>query len=170
MRFLPALTAILLAIALAHSCISPLSTLTIAPLPGKRQIGDLQCNIARLKTVGALTKAQKAVSALTAQANGTADATNIATAASSLASAQDGIKTIAGALLTGKTAPASARTQVGDGLENALSALGNVTDLFFRLWSVLILGIRVTLLGMSMMRLVLESRLCRIAIRFGGVL
>jgi hypothetical protein len=96
----------------------------------KRQIGDLQCNIARFKTVGALGKAKKAVSALAAQANGTSDATNIATAASSLDSAQDGILSIAGALLTGKTAPASARTQVGDGLQNALAALGNVTDMY----------------------------------------
>jgi hypothetical protein len=128
--------AIFLLFALVYTCMSPsLTELTSAPVPlGKRQIGDLQCNVARLKTVGALGKAQKAVNALATQANGTADATNIATAASSLASAQDGIKTIAGALLTGKTAPASARTQVGDGLENALAALGNVTDLYFLLW------------------------------------
>jgi len=133
MRSLILLFASLFAMALVYSCISPsFPQLTLAPVPfEKRQIGDVQCNVARLKTVGALTKAQKAVKALAAQANGTADATNIATAASSLASAQDGIKTIAGSILTGKAAPASARTQVGDGLENALSALGNVTDLYF---------------------------------------
>jgi hypothetical protein len=136
MRSLATLVAILLAFALVYSCISPsLTELTSAPVPmEERQIGDLQCNIARLKTVGALGKAVKAVKALAAQANGTSDATNIATAASSLASAQEGIKTIAGAILTGKTAPASARTQVGDGLENALAALGNVTDLYFLIW------------------------------------
>ena len=55
------------------------------------------------------------------------DATNVASASSALDSASAGIKTIAGAILTGQTAPASARDQVGQGLQNALSALQNVT-------------------------------------------
>jgi hypothetical protein len=58
------------------------------------------------------------------------DAATIGTASSALQSASDGIKTIAGALLSGQTAPASARDQVGTGLETALSALSNVTSVY----------------------------------------
>jgi len=47
--------------------------LTLAPLESPRslsarQLGDIQCNIARFKTVGSLAKAQKAVKALAANA------------------------------------------------------------------------------------------------------
>jgi hypothetical protein len=47
-----------------------------------------------------------------------------------LSSASAGIKTIASDLLTGQAAPESARDQVGTGLKNALSALGNVTSVY----------------------------------------
>lgn len=56
------------------------------------------------------------------------DATNVQTAATALSSASDGIKTIAGAILTGQQAPAAARDQVGTGLQTALSAMQNVTS------------------------------------------
>jgi hypothetical protein len=51
----------------------PNHILTIAPLTSPasletRQIGNIQCNIARLKTVTALKKAQTAVKALAAKA------------------------------------------------------------------------------------------------------
>jgi hypothetical protein len=50
-----------------------LEILTIAPLASPesldtRQIGNIQCNVARLKTVGALKKAQTAVKTLAANA------------------------------------------------------------------------------------------------------
>lgn len=51
-------------------------------------------------------------------------------ASSALSSASAGIKTIAGSILTGQTAPASARDQVGAGFTNALSALSNVTSVY----------------------------------------
>ena len=47
-----------------------------------------------------------------------------------MTSASEGIKTIASSILTGQTAPASARDQVGSGLATALSALGNITGVY----------------------------------------
>jgi hypothetical protein len=47
-----------------------------------------------------------------------------------LSSASAGIKTIASSIITGQSAPASARDQVGAGLATALSALGNVTGVY----------------------------------------
>jgi len=61
------------------------------------------------------------------------DATAVASAGTALDSASAGIKTIAASLLTGQTAPASARDQVGAGLNNALSALSNVTGVYITL-------------------------------------
>ena len=58
------------------------------------------------------------------------DATFVDTATAGLSSASAGIKTIAASILTGKTAPASARDQVGTGLKTAQSALSNVTTLY----------------------------------------
>jgi len=55
----------------------------------------------------------------------TADAAT--TAQGGLQDASDGIKTIAGALLTGKTAPAASRDQVSQGLLTAQTALNNIT-------------------------------------------
>jgi hypothetical protein len=54
----------------------------------------------------------------------------VGAASSDLSSASAGIKTIASSILTGQAAPASARDQVGTGLKDALSALGNVTSLY----------------------------------------
>ena len=58
------------------------------------------------------------------------DATNVAIASSALDSASAGIATIAGSILSGQNAPASARDQVGTGLKTALSALKNVTGVY----------------------------------------
>ena len=58
------------------------------------------------------------------------DATAVASAGTALDSASAGIKTIATSLLTGQAAPASARDQVGAGLQDALSALSNVTGVY----------------------------------------
>jgi len=59
-----------------------------------------------------------------------ADAGSVATAGTALSSAEAGIKTIATSILTGQSAPADARDQVGTGLQTALTALGNVTSVY----------------------------------------
>ena len=50
------------------------------------------------------------------------------TALGGLTSAQQGIATIAKALLTGQTAPADARDQVGQGLQTAQSSLASINS------------------------------------------
>jgi hypothetical protein len=62
------------------------------------------------------------------------------TASTALNSASAGIKTIAASILSGKTAPASARDQVGTGLTTAQSALSNVTTLYPHLMMMLTEG------------------------------
>ena len=59
-----------------------------------------------------------------------ADLTMVNAAATALDSASAGIQTIATAILSSQTAPASARDQVGTGLKTALSAMSNVTNLY----------------------------------------
>ncbi|GLB43718.1 hypothetical protein LshimejAT787_1402300 [Lyophyllum shimeji] len=95
----------------------------------KRQIGNLRCNIARLQTVGALSASTKAVGKVaTAAGSDAASATAAQDAQTGLKSAQDGIATIAKALLTGQSAPAAARTQVEDGLNAAKTSLASITS------------------------------------------
>ncbi|KAJ4467878.1 hypothetical protein J3R30DRAFT_3562682 [Lentinula aciculospora] len=93
-----------------------------------RQIGDIQCNVARLKIVSDLAQTGNLLNKI----NGTDTATTsaISTAQSGLSSAGDGIKTIAAALVQGQTAPADARNQTAEGLQTALTALSglNSTD------------------------------------------
>ncbi|KAJ3991675.1 hypothetical protein F5050DRAFT_1812286 [Lentinula boryana] len=98
-----------------------------APLKS-RQIGDVQCNVARLQIVSDLAQTGNLLSKVTGTDAATTSA--VATAQSGLTSAGDGIKTIAAALLQGQTAPADARNQTGEGLETALTALSglNSTD------------------------------------------
>lgn len=52
----------------------------------------------------------------------------MAAAQAGLTSSGEGIAQIALALITGQTAPAAARLQVKQGLLDAQSALGNITD------------------------------------------
>jgi len=98
-----------------------------APLQ-TRQIGNLQCNLARLRIVKALGSAGKNLKQIDTADPAAADAAS--TASAGVASANAGVKTIAGALITGQKAPAAARDQVGQGLENAQTALQglNSTD------------------------------------------
>ncbi|KAJ8074857.1 hypothetical protein PM082_019184 [Marasmius tenuissimus] len=91
---------------------------------GKRQIGSAECNAARLQTVSGLTATTKAVDQLaSASANDEITSSAVAQAKEGLSDAQGGIQTIAQAIVSGQDAPADARTQVGDGLESAQSAL-----------------------------------------------
>ncbi|PBK72187.1 hypothetical protein ARMSODRAFT_746672 [Armillaria solidipes] len=96
-----------------------------APLHS-RQIGDIACNAARLKTVSSLAATKSAVGKIDTS-NSTAAATAVTDAQTGLDSASAGIKTIAASLLTGKTAPADARDQVGSGLLAAQTALNGIT-------------------------------------------
>ncbi|KAF9498317.1 hypothetical protein BDN71DRAFT_1443648 [Pleurotus eryngii] len=95
-----------------------------APVVETRQVGNLTCNVARLRIVGALAATNDDVSKISTADATAADA--VATAQSGLSSAGDGIKTIAGSILTGQQAPASARDQVGQGLIDAQTALQSI--------------------------------------------
>ncbi|PBL01710.1 hypothetical protein ARMGADRAFT_953778 [Armillaria gallica] len=96
-----------------------------APLHS-RQIGDISCNVARLKTVSSLAATKSAVKKIDTS-NSTATATAVTDAQTGLDSASSGIKTIAASLLTGQTAPADARDQVKNGLLAAQTALNGIT-------------------------------------------
>ncbi|KAJ7476944.1 hypothetical protein B0H11DRAFT_1809844 [Mycena galericulata] len=109
---------VILALFLASAAVS-------APIEN-RQIGDLACNINRLKIVATLASTGSAVGKI----NGTdpATATSVTAAQAGLTSSGDGIKSIALALVTGQSAPAAARIQVKQGLLDAQAALNNITD------------------------------------------
>ncbi|KAF9547328.1 hypothetical protein CPC08DRAFT_715823 [Agrocybe pediades] len=100
-----------------------------APLENnRRQIGNLACNIARLKTVAGLSKSASAIQAATSAATADAATTSqLQTASQGISSAQDGVAKIAAALLTGQQAPDADRQQVKDGLTAASTALGSIT-------------------------------------------
>ncbi|KAK0490287.1 hypothetical protein IW261DRAFT_1412857 [Armillaria novae-zelandiae] len=91
-----------------------------------RQIGDIACNVARLKTVSSLAATKSAVNKIDTS-NSTDAATAVTDAQTGLDSASAGIKTIATSLLTGQTAPADARDQVKNGLLAAQTALNGIT-------------------------------------------
>ncbi|EJD51804.1 hypothetical protein AURDEDRAFT_111405 [Auricularia subglabra TFB-10046 SS5] len=94
-----------------------------------RQLGNIQCNLARLRIVGALASTTKTVEKLTDQAADDATASSAADdALTGLDSAADGIKTIALSLISGQNAPADARDQVGAGLTQAKTALDSITS------------------------------------------
>ncbi|KAJ7735134.1 hypothetical protein DFH07DRAFT_780143 [Mycena maculata] len=92
----------------------------------QRQVGDLACNVDRFKIVTTLASTGSAVGKI----NGTDPtiATQVTAAQAGLTSSGEGIAAIALALVTGKDAPAPARIQVKQGLLDAQSALGNITD------------------------------------------
>ncbi|KAJ7722651.1 hypothetical protein DFH07DRAFT_286422 [Mycena maculata] len=99
--------------------------LQLAPMH-RRQTGDLQCNLARLKIIADISSA----SALIGQINSTdlSTATSVAVAQTGLESVNDAIQTILAAVFTNQTAPAASRDQVSAGLDQALYALNNITD------------------------------------------
>jgi hypothetical protein len=91
-----------------------------------RQIGNLACNIARVKTVAGLAATSAALKGVPTASDATV-ATAVTTAKDGLQSASAGIKTIAGALLTGQSAPAAARDDVAAGLTQAQTALQGIS-------------------------------------------
>lgn len=95
----------------------------------KRQIGNVRCNIARLQAVRGLSASTEAVGKVaTAAGSDAAAAAAAQDAQSSLKSAQDGIKTIAKALVAGQLAPAAGRDQVVNGLNAAKTSLASITS------------------------------------------
>ncbi|KAJ7739396.1 hypothetical protein B0H16DRAFT_1568868 [Mycena metata] len=103
-----------------------LAWFTIAAPLQRRQVGNLQCNINRLKIVTSLASTNTAVGKIDTTDPATASAVTAAQAGLTCAGA--GIKTIAQSLFTGQAAPASARDQVQAGLLAAQTALAGITD------------------------------------------
>ncbi|KAJ6554036.1 hypothetical protein DFH09DRAFT_1085429 [Mycena vulgaris] len=92
----------------------------------RRQTGDLQCNLARLKIISDVASAQTLIGQLNTTELSTAAA--VAVAQAGLKSVDEGIQTILTAIFTGQTAPASSRDQVGTGLATAQQALAVIAD------------------------------------------
>ncbi|KAJ7709070.1 hypothetical protein B0H14DRAFT_2547476 [Mycena olivaceomarginata] len=93
----------------------------------RRQTGNLECNLARLKIVTDVADAKVLVGQINTTDLGTASA--VAVVQAGLNSVDDAIRTILDAVLSGGTAPESSREQVDDGLSTANQALGLITDL-----------------------------------------
>ncbi|KAJ7835435.1 hypothetical protein B0H14DRAFT_2363392, partial [Mycena olivaceomarginata] len=92
----------------------------------RRQTGNLECNLARLKIVTDVADAK----VLVGQINTTfVRPSESDSSAHGLNSVDDAIRTILDAVLSGGTAPESSREQVDDGLSTANQALGLITDL-----------------------------------------
>ncbi|KAF7351714.1 hypothetical protein MSAN_01604600 [Mycena sanguinolenta] len=98
---------------------------TAAPMQ-RRQTGDLDCNLARLKIIFDVAGTQQLVSQINATDLDTASA--VAVAQTGLQSVNSAIQVILAAIFSGQTAPASFRDQVEAGLNLANFALGNITD------------------------------------------
>ncbi|KAJ7886217.1 hypothetical protein B0H14DRAFT_2498662 [Mycena olivaceomarginata] len=92
----------------------------------KRQTGDLDCNLARLKIVFDVAATQKLVSQINSTDLTTTSA--VAVAQAGLQSVDNAIQDILAAIFAGKTAPADSRDQVSDGLNTANSALALIKD------------------------------------------
>ncbi|KAH8826052.1 hypothetical protein DL96DRAFT_1556592 [Flagelloscypha sp. PMI_526] len=84
-----------------------------APL-STRQIGNLECNLARASIVKNMFDSKSAIDSIQ-------DATGKAAAQAGLDEAFSGVKTIGLNIITGKAAGADARTQVENGLQTALT-------------------------------------------------
>ncbi|KAH7106870.1 hypothetical protein BKA62DRAFT_685333 [Auriculariales sp. MPI-PUGE-AT-0066] len=94
-----------------------------------RQLGNLTCNIARLRIVAALARTTSGTEKLQGLTAGDdAALASVDDALTGLQGAAGGIRTIAGALISGETAPADARDQVGSGLTQAKAAFSSITS------------------------------------------
>ncbi|KAF7342386.1 hypothetical protein MVEN_01827600 [Mycena venus] len=103
-----------------------IASASVAAPVEQRQVGDLSCNIDRFKIVTGLISAGSAIGKIDTTDPDTATA--VAAAQAGLKAAGDSIKDIALALVTGKTAPADARTGVSQGLNDTRSALDSITN------------------------------------------
>ncbi|KAH8102138.1 hypothetical protein BXZ70DRAFT_930442 [Cristinia sonorae] len=94
-----------------------------------RQVGDLQCNIDRVKVTGSVFQALQTTRSLTQQLQNDAAGTALLTTINQgLLGAEDGIADLVTALFAGQTAPESAVDQVGGGLTLAFDAASNITS------------------------------------------
>ncbi|KAL0958458.1 hypothetical protein HGRIS_000600 [Hohenbuehelia grisea] len=116
-RSILATVALFLAIFACQVAAAPIATSRVEP----RQIGNLTCNLARLRIVGALGRTGRNMKKI--DTNDAAAATAVSTASTGLGNANAGVATIARAIFTGQQAPASARDQVGEGMLSAQAAL-----------------------------------------------
>ncbi|KAJ7058877.1 hypothetical protein C8F01DRAFT_1059595 [Mycena amicta] len=101
------------------------STTVAAPLE-QRQLGNLQCNIDRIKIVADLVQANIAVKKIDTSDAATASA--VSDAQAGLSSVTSAIESIALSLVTGKAAPGDARTAVSAGLNQTRSALEGINN------------------------------------------
>ncbi|KAJ6544209.1 hypothetical protein B0H19DRAFT_1267503 [Mycena capillaripes] len=92
----------------------------------KRQTGDLDCNLARLRIISDLAATQKLVGQINSTDLATASA--VAVAQVGLQSVGNAIQDILVAVLNGQTAPASSRDQVDQGALAANQSLSLITD------------------------------------------
>ncbi|KAJ7740602.1 hypothetical protein B0H16DRAFT_1566953 [Mycena metata] len=96
-----------------------------APLHS-RQVGDLDCNLARLKIISDIAAAQTLVGQINTIDLATASA--VAVAQAGLTSTNAAIQDILTAVFANQTAPANSRDQVGLGVNGAHDALSLITD------------------------------------------
>ncbi|KAI0767510.1 hypothetical protein C8Q74DRAFT_1203295 [Fomes fomentarius] len=92
-----------------------------------RQLGNLQCNLDRLKIVTTLASLQGTLKDIVGGGDATA-AESIKAVQDNISGAQGAIGVIGKALITGQKAPAEARDQVLNNLTDATAALGNITS------------------------------------------
>ncbi|KAJ7697665.1 hypothetical protein B0H17DRAFT_1007088 [Mycena rosella] len=96
-----------------------------APLH-RRQTGDLQCNLARLRIISDISGAETLIGQLNTTELSTATA--VAVAQAGLKSVDSAIQDILTAVFAGQTAPANSRAQVDAGVNTTLNALAMITD------------------------------------------
>ncbi|THH00318.1 hypothetical protein EW026_g2199 [Hermanssonia centrifuga] len=101
-----------------------------APLEfGKRQLGDLQCNINRVQIVADIAQMKETVNTLATQvASDPVSSAAVSSAQAGISAAESAISGIALSIITGQAAPAADRTQVESGLNAVLAGLGNITS------------------------------------------
>ncbi|KAJ6544290.1 hypothetical protein B0H19DRAFT_1267576 [Mycena capillaripes] len=92
----------------------------------RRQTGDNDCNLARLKILFDIAATKTLVSQINATDLATSSA--VAVAQAGLQSVDNAVQDILAAIFDGQTAPANSRDQVSQGLDTANSALKLITD------------------------------------------
>ncbi|KAJ6487729.1 hypothetical protein C8R45DRAFT_255082 [Mycena sanguinolenta] len=94
--------------------------------PHKRQIGDLDCNLARLQLLFNIRATQNTLNAMNISSTDLHTGSAVASAQVGLNSANDVIQGIFGALVAGQLAPAASRQQTVDALVHANNSLAMI--------------------------------------------
>ncbi|KKA31074.1 hypothetical protein TD95_004594 [Thielaviopsis punctulata] len=98
-----------------------IASAAVAEVPRGLQLGSLECNVARVQILADLASTRSAVNKISDQ--------DVQSAASQgLDTARSGILKIAGALITGQTAPQEDRDEVASGLNATAQALASSTN------------------------------------------